>query len=99
MSGRRSKLDIMLSVLSVIKEGVEKPTRIMYATNLSWNPLKGVLGSLVNQGLLREMEVLGSKRSRKRYEVTAKGVNALNYFEGASELLDIGEIEHARAHG
>ena len=31
MSVRRSKLDIMLSVLSTIKEGVDKPTRIMYA--------------------------------------------------------------------
>lgn len=99
MSGRRSKLDIMLSVLSIVKEGVDKPTRIMYATNLSWNSLKEVLGSLVNQGLLREMEVLGSKRLRKRYEVTAKGVNALSYFEGASELLDIREIEPTRAHG
>jgi len=92
MSIRRSKLNIMLSVLSTVKEGADKPTRIMYATNLSWNPLQEVLSSLVKQELLREIEVPGNKRSRRRYEVTEKGVNVLTYFEGASELLDIKEV-------
>jgi predicted transcriptional regulator len=92
MSVRRSKLDIMLSVLSTVKEGVDKPTRIMYATNLSWNPLKEVLSSLVKQELLREIEVPRIKRSRRRYEVTEKGVNVLTYFEGASEILDIEKV-------
>lgn len=92
MSIRRSKLNIMLSLLSTVKEGADKPTRIMYATNLSWNPLQEVLSSLVKQELLREIEVPGNKRSRRRYEVTEKGVNVLTYFEGASELLDIKEV-------
>ena len=92
MSVHRSKLDIMLSVLSTVKKGVDKPTRIMYATNLSWNPIQEVLSSLVKQELLREIEVPGNKRSRRRYEVTEKGVNVLTYFEGASELLDIKEV-------
>jgi len=92
MSVRRSKLDIILSVLSTVKEGVDKPTRIMYATNLSWNPLKEVLSSLVKQELLREIEVPRIKRSRRRYEVTEKGVNVLTYFERASEILDIAKV-------
>ncbi len=89
MSVRRSKLDIILSVLSTVKEGVDKPTRIMYATNLSWNPLKEVLSRMVKQELLREIEVPGNIRSRRRYEVTEKGVNVLTYFEGAREILGI----------
>lgn len=92
MSVRRSKLNIMLGVLSTVKKGVDKPTKIMYATNLSWKPLQEVLSSLVKQELLREIEVPGNKRSRRRYEVTEKGVNVLTYFEGASELLDIKEV-------
>ena len=92
MSVRRSKLDIILSVLSTVKEGVDKPTRIMYATNLSWNPLKEVLSSLVKQELLSEIEVPRIKRSRRRYEVTEKGVNVLTYFERASEILDIEKV-------
>jgi predicted transcriptional regulator len=82
----------MLSVLSTVKEGVDKPTRIMYATNLSWNPLKEVLSSLVKQELLHEIEVPGIKRSRRRYEVAEKGVNVLTYFEGASKILDTEKV-------
>ena len=82
----------MLSVLSTVKEGVDKPTRIMYATNVSWNSLQEVLSGLVRQELLREIEVPRNKRSRRRYEVTEKGVNVLAYFEGASEILDIEKV-------
>ena len=92
MSDRRSRLEIMLSVLSTVKKGVDKQTRIMYSTNISWNPLQEVLSSLVKQELLREIEVPGNKRSRKRYEVTEKGVDVLTYFEGFNELLDIKEV-------
>ena len=83
---------MMLSVLSTVKKGVDKPTRIMYGTNLSWRTLQEVLSSLVKHGLLRETEAPGNKRSRRRYEVTEKGVNVLTYFDGASELLDIKEV-------
>ena len=82
----------MLSVLSTVKEGVDKPTRIMYATNVSWNSLQEVLSGLVRQELLREIEVPRNKRSRRRYEVTEKGVNVLAYFEGAGEILDIEKV-------
>jgi len=92
MSIRRSRLDIMLSVLSTVKKSVDKPTRIMNGTSLSWRTLQEVLSSLVKWELLREIEVPGNKRSRRRYEVTEKGVNVLTYFDGASELLDIKEV-------
>ena len=92
MSVRRSKLEIILSVLSTVKEGVDKPTRIMYATNLAWKPLNEVLSRLMKQELLREIEVPGIKRSKRRYEITEKGVNVLTYFEGASEILDIEKV-------
>ena len=82
----------MLSVLSTVKESVDKPTRIMYATNLAWKPLNEVLSRLVKQELLREIEVPGIKRSKRRYEITEKGVNVLTYFEGASEILDIEKV-------
>jgi DNA-binding PadR family transcriptional regulator len=51
-----------------------------------------VLGNLVRQGLLREIAVPDSNRSRRRYEITEKGLNVLAYFEGAEALLDIGGI-------
>lgn len=89
MPVRRSKLEIMLEVLSVVKEGVDKPTRIMYASNLSWRPTQRILGNLVRQGLLREIAAPESNRSRRRYEITEKGLNVLAYFDGAEVLLGI----------
>ena len=76
----------------MVRGGVDKPTRIMYAVNLSWRPTQGILGGLVEQGLLAEVEVEGEKRSRRRYVVTEKGLGVLSYFDGASALLDLDEV-------
>jgi len=92
LSLRRSKLDITLSVLSSVRDGLDKPTRIMYASNLSWKPIQRILASLGGQGLLREILVSGSGRSRVRYEITEKGLNVLDYFSGAEALLDVENI-------
>jgi predicted transcriptional regulator len=94
MQQRRSKLDIVLNVLSAVKGGVDKPTRIMYATNLSWKPTQIILANLVEQGLLREFRNTGSKRSKRRYEITEKGADVLRYFDNASSLIDIDVFMH-----
>ncbi|MBS7630569.1 winged helix DNA-binding protein, partial [Candidatus Bathyarchaeota archaeon] len=87
MPNRRSRLDIMLNVLLAIKEGVDKPTRIMYATNLSWKPTQNILKNLVRQGLIRELSVEGEKRTKSRYALTEKGQDVIKYFEKAKDLL------------
>ena len=46
----------------------------------------------MKQELLREFEVRGDKPSRRRYEVTEKGVKVLAYFEGVSEILHTEKI-------
>jgi len=92
MVSRRSKLDLVLGVLRAVRGGVDKPTRIMYAVNLSWRPTQGILGGLVEQGLLAEVVVEGGRRSRRRYVVTEKGLGVLSYFDGAGALLDLDEV-------
>jgi len=74
----------MLGILSVIREGKEKPTNITYATNTSWKRTQIMLSDLVEQGLL---EVRTAPRARRRYAITEKGVNTLDYFEKAKEVL------------
>jgi predicted transcriptional regulator len=91
MPGRRSRLDLVLKVLGVVTDGVDKPTRIMYAANLSWKPTQRILNSLVQQGLLREIEDTGSKRTKKRYEITEKGSRVVQYFSRGKELLEVAE--------
>jgi len=85
---KRSRLEIYLDILQTIRSGVQKPTRIMYSTNLSWNPLQEILDSLISQGLIEMRE----EGNRKRYEITEKGRTALKYFNQAKKLITIGEV-------
>jgi len=91
MKNRRSKLEIYLDVLQVIKEGTTKPTRIMYGANLSWKLLQGVLESMVMQDLIVEVDQSESrdKRTNKVYLVTTKGDSVIRYFEKAKVLIDV----------
>ena len=86
---RRSKLEIMLTVLRAVSEGEHKPTKIMYAANMSWNLTQRVFADLVDQGLLEMHEVPRGDRSIRRYEITEKGRSVLAYFTEANALLNI----------
>jgi predicted transcriptional regulator len=94
MSRRRSRLEVMLNVLSAVRDGSDKPTRIMYASNLSWKPSQMMLSYLVEQGLVELMIIATSGKSRKRYVITEKGVNVLDYFEKANEVLPVEEYAY-----
>jgi predicted transcriptional regulator len=89
---RRSKLEIILSVLGAVYDGEKKPTRIMYASNLSWNTGQRVLSNLVEKDLVREYTLESKKNMIKRYEITEKGVNTLNYFQRAREIIEVPDI-------
>lgn len=90
---RRSKLEIYLDVLHVIKEGTKKPTRIMYGANLSWKLLNGVLDSMVNQDLIVAIDESESrdKRTNMVYQVTGRGDSVIRYFDRARALIDVEE--------
>jgi len=93
MRHRRSKLEIYLDVLWIVKNGTKKPTRIMYGANISWKPLKRILKSLVSQGLIREVDARENrdKRTSTYYELTQKGDNVIRYFNRAKSLLELEE--------
>ena len=84
LSRRRSKLEIYVEVLSIVKGGTSKPTRIMYEANLSWDHLHRVLNPMMSQGLIDEIDTTQErrrdKRTNTRYELTQKGENVLRYF-------------------
>jgi len=88
---RRSKLEIYLEVLNIIKSGVSKPTRIMYQANISWQPLVRILSSMVSQELIEQIDTseLGRKRDKrtsKIYNITMKGEKVIRYFKGMKSL-------------
>ena len=86
---RRSKLEIHLDVLQIVKSGVCKPTRIMYEANLSWDHLNRVLGVLIEQGLVSEEDMSGYRRRDKRtsrhYMLTQKGEGVVRYFNSPKD--------------
>jgi predicted transcriptional regulator len=92
MSPRRSKLEIRLKILAAVREGVDKPTRIMYAANMSWKPVQRILSHLVEQGLLEEVLNIKSRQSKRRYQITEKGEQVLDYFEKAKDLLPLEDV-------
>lgn len=62
----------------------------MYGANLSWKSLKEILVSLVSQGLLKEIiSNTTGRRAKKRYEITDKGENVLEYYSMVSGLIEI----------
>jgi len=88
---RRSKLEIYLEILQIIKDGTSKPTRIMYNANLSWHPLMQVLNSMISQDLIRKIDVSSEgrkrdKRTSRLYEITMKGEQVIRYFKEAKGL-------------
>jgi predicted transcriptional regulator len=89
LSARRSKFQLSIEVLECIKSGEEKPTRIMYNCNLSWKSLKDILENLTTQDLLDETIIQGKKRSKRHYEITAKGENVLKYYRMVNGLIEI----------
>ena len=88
---RRIKLEIYLDVLGTIRSGVEKPTIIMSRANLSWRPLQSILGDLLLEGLVDEIDMTGvrgrDKRTSRCYRLTRRGEVAFRYFSDARDLL------------
>lgn len=87
MSPRRSSFQIAVDVLSVMNEGENRSTGIMYAANLSWNTLKNGLRLLVSKGYAEMVST--EKKRQKRYTITSEGVNTLRYYERLGELVKI----------
>ncbi len=85
MSLKRSRLEIYLDILKVISKGTQKPTRIMYRTNLSWKPLMKTLESLEDQGLI----IRDESGNRTTYKITEKGKSILGYFNRVMESIEV----------
>jgi predicted transcriptional regulator len=85
LSPRRSSFQITIDVLKVIDKGEQRPTRIMYASNLSWNSLKSTLALLVSKGYIYQ----NCLDQNKKYSITAKGREILDYYNQLGSLVQI----------
>ena len=90
MSGRRSRFEIYVDILTEVMNGSNKPTKIMYGANLSYKPLKKILQSMLDQSLIDEMDgTPKDKRTKVTYQVTQKGMNVVRYYSKAKNLIEV----------
>ena len=87
LSPRRSSFQIAVDVLTVINEWETRPTRIMYASNLSWNTLRSTLDLLVSKGYAEEASDLQTRG--KQYCITQSGSNVLKYYDRLEDLVKL----------
>jgi predicted transcriptional regulator len=73
----------MVDVLKAINGGAERPTQIMYRSNLSWLVSQELLRLLSGKGLIRSNEEGG----RRRYVLTPVGFDVLSRFVRAAEEI------------
>ena len=86
MTARRSKFKMSIEVLETISQGEHRPTRLMYACNLSWRSINDVLGLLEAKGYIED---LSGEERRKHLSITGKGTEVLDYFDGLDKLVQI----------
>ncbi len=66
-----------MDILTVVRDGAEGPTQIMFKANLSWKLLMQHLRDLVQLEILSEQKV----KNRFSYRLTDKGISILrSYF-------------------
>jgi len=73
---KRSRLQVMINVLQVIERGCFKPTKIMYKTNTSWEPLMRMLDTLVERDFIQ----CKTGHNHRQYEITEKGREVLHAY-------------------
>ena len=74
---------MMVDVLRAINGGAERPTQVMYRSNLSWLVSQELLMRLSGKGLIRS----NMEGGRRRYMLTLAGLDVLSRFVRAAEEI------------
>lgn len=82
---KRSRFEISCDILKLILDGEEKPTKLMYKGNISWNVIKEILEILVKKELVTE-HLIGKV---KRYKITEKGIQVISYYQRAVREIEL----------
>ena len=88
---RRSRLEILIEILESSTEDI-KPSGLMTAANLSWQPMIQYIGELKSKGLIEEIEIeekerKKDKRLKIKYRTTIKGTNIVRTFNEVKKVV------------
>ncbi len=74
---------MMIHVLDAVRNGADKPTQVMYKSNLSWSICQKLLGHLAERGFVKVI----SDGPRRRYKLTPTGLEMLSSFTRVAEAM------------
>ena len=81
-------MEVKIDILLAISEGVGRPTRIMYRSNLSWAVMRNFIKALEEQDLVVSTVIEG----RKNYILTSKGNRVLDTYANVRKQLESPQI-------
>ncbi|HVB95713.1 MAG TPA: winged helix-turn-helix domain-containing protein [Nitrososphaerales archaeon] len=78
-------MELRMDILTVVRDGAEGPTQIMFKANLSWKLLTQHLKELVGNGILSEH----SLKNRLFYRLTDKGISILRSYLNVADQFNL----------
>ena len=87
MSKKRERLEVIYDILKVIRDSNNtiKPTRLLYASNLSPQMFKDYVNELLEKSFIEE---LINKKDRKTYSLKNKGLKFLEEYKVIVNFID-----------
>ncbi len=86
MAKKRERLEVIRDILTAIKENRQiKPTRLLYASNLSPQMFKEYINELISKGFIK-FEI--DKNDKKTFSLTKKGQEFLQEYRVIEEFIE-----------
>lgn len=86
MAKKRERLDVIRDILKSIRENRQiKPTRLLYASNLSPQMFKEYINELIGKGFI-SLEV--DEKKKKTFSLTKKGQEFLQEYRVIENLIE-----------
>lgn len=86
MVKKRERLDIIRDILRVIRENRQiKPTRLLYASNLSPQMFRDYINELISKGFIK-FDI--DKKEKKTFSITKKGNEFLQEYKVIENFIE-----------
>lgn len=86
MARKRERLDVIKDILHAIKENRQiKPTRLLYASNLSPQMFKEYINELISKKFIK-LDI--DEKEKKTFSLTKKGQDFLNEYKVIENFIE-----------
>lgn len=86
MAKKRERLDVIKDILDAIRQNRQiKPTRLLYASNLSPQMFKEYINELIGKGFIK-LEI--DEKEKKTFSLTKKGFDFLQEYKVIERFVE-----------